>query len=129
MRSNTVRFLALCAVAASIALYGQKPQESINGYVAAAGDFIVKFRSSDPASRNNVQALTDANTPVRLSRFDEVYLFHSRSRTGQQGITAINGRVDIAYAEPNYLVRSTVVPNDTSFGSLWGLNRISAPSA
>lgn len=29
---------------------------------------------------------------------------------------------DVEYAEPNYIYRSTLVPNDTRFAELWGLN-------
>ena len=42
---------------------------------------------------------------------------------------------DVLYAEPNYILHLTAkpnltaTPNDPSFGSLWGLTKISAPSA
>ena len=31
---------------------------------------------------------------------------------------------DVLYAEPNYIVKALVVPNDPSFGDLWGLHNI-----
>lgn len=36
---------------------------------------------------------------------------------------------DVLYAEPNYVAVADVVPNDPSFGSLWGLQKINAPEA
>jgi len=42
---------------------------------------------------------------------------------------------DVLYAEPNYILHTTAkanitaTPNDPSFGSLWGLSKISAPAA
>ncbi len=36
---------------------------------------------------------------------------------------------DVEYAEPDYVVRALVVPNDPSFSSLWGLSTIAAPAA
>lgn len=36
---------------------------------------------------------------------------------------------DLEVCEPNYVVSASLVPNDTSYGSLWGLDKISAPAA
>lgn len=35
----------------------------------------------------------------------------------------------VEYAEPNYLVQSTAVPNDTSYANLYGMQKISAEAA
>jgi len=35
----------------------------------------------------------------------------------------------VAYVEPNYMVRASVIPDDTLYGDLWGMTRIRAPEA
>jgi subtilisin family serine protease len=54
---------------------------------------------------------------------------HSHSKNVATLIRELSARGDVAYAEPNYIVHATLTPNDPSFGNLWGLNTISAPSA
>lgn len=66
-------------------------------------------------------------------------LFHIKVRPGSEEgiIQRLNGRDDIAYAEPNYIYRTTLykqgyyvdnagdglnIPNDEHFGKLWGLH-------
>ncbi len=39
-----------------------------------------------------------------------------------QALASFQGRADVAYAEPDYLVHAAVIPNDTHFGSLYGLH-------
>ena len=36
---------------------------------------------------------------------------------------------DVLYAEPNYIVKTTIAPNDARFGELWGLNNIGQAGA
>jgi subtilisin family serine protease len=43
--------------------------------------------------------------------------------------TALARDPGVVWAEPNYLYRTDRTPNDTSFGSLWGLAQIAAPAA
>ncbi|MCI0377016.1 MAG: S8 family serine peptidase [Gemmataceae bacterium] len=39
-----------------------------------------------------------------------------------EALAEYQARADVAYAEPDYFVHAAVIPNDTSFGSLYGLN-------
>jgi hypothetical protein len=36
---------------------------------------------------------------------------------------------DVEYAEPNYVRRASLAPNDPDFGELWGLQKVDAPEA
>src|ERR671923_15257 len=53
----------------------------------------------------------------------------------EEAISLFEQIPDVLYAEPNYILHLTAnpnitaTPNDPSFGSLWGLAKISAPSA
>ncbi len=58
-----------------------------------------------------------------------------RNVSVEDAIAAYQQDPDVLYAEPNHILhltaapKITVTPNDPSFGSLWGLTKISAPSA
>jgi subtilisin family serine protease len=120
--------VALCtAIALQPAVRSQTPTpaqqatEIVEGHEAVAGEVLVQFASSAPAGRHlDLEQAVEAveNVPVgraglrryRSSAFDvETLLAHFRAQP------------DVVFAEPNYILRKTVVPNDPSFGSLWGL--------
>ena len=44
-------------------------------------------------------------------------------------LAAFRARPGVQFAQPDYKVSITATPNDPSFGSLWGLDAISAPTA
>ena len=46
-----------------------------------------------------------------------------------RAVAALNLRDDVLYAEPNYILRTDVTPNDPSFPQLYGMNLIGAPLA
>ncbi|MEQ1934112.1 MAG: S8 family peptidase [Fimbriimonadaceae bacterium] len=49
--------------------------------------------------------------------------------TVQQGLTVFRGRSDVIYAEPNFVYRASLIPNDPLFGQLYGMNIVKAPQA
>jgi len=40
----------------------------------------------------------------------------------ESAIASLEQQADVLYAEPNYIYEATDIPNDPSFGQLWGLN-------
>lgn len=46
-----------------------------------------------------------------------------------RAVDSLNARSDVEFAEPDYVWRKSATPNDPSFGSLYGMQRISAPGA
>lgn len=52
-----------------------------------------------------------------------------QARTVAEAVKEYGMDDDVEYAEPDYVVRALVVPNDPRFSSLWGLSAIAAPSA
>src|SRR5918994_3414009 len=39
-----------------------------------------------------------------------------------EAVSELKGRPEVAYAEPNFLYRSTAIPDDPLFPTLWGLD-------
>lgn len=58
-----------------------------------------------------------------------VYLLRSRTVAVPDLIDQLAIRSDVAYVEPNFVIQIDKTPNDPSFGLLYGLQKISAPSA
>jgi len=61
--------------------------------------------------------------------FDTIRRLRSRSKNTAELIERLMRNPHVLYAEPNYIVTIDKTPNDPSYGSLWGLPKISAPSA
>ncbi|MFN2578713.1 MAG: S8 family serine peptidase [Pyrinomonadaceae bacterium] len=73
--------------------------------------------------------------PVQVDRFEGSDLVEGlriarvAASDTLKAVAALNQREDVLYAEPNYILRLDVTPNDPSFTQLYGLNLIGAPQA
>lgn len=68
----------------------------------------------------------------RLREYKGLDLEQVRVKPGKslaKAIRELEADADVEYAEPNYVVHTQVIPSDISYGSLWGMNKISAPAA
>jgi len=86
------------------------------------GEVVVSYRSQvDRAARAELRAASGARLIARIpaARTDVVKV--GRGRVAET-IAALESSPDVAFAEPNYYVRSSAVPNDPRYGQLWGLN-------
>ncbi|OLE55990.1 MAG: hypothetical protein AUG51_00235 [Acidobacteria bacterium 13_1_20CM_3_53_8] len=95
--------------------------EVINGHEAVAGNVLVKFRS-----RTTPNALDQARQEVGADDVHRVggtgvHLFHSSSKSTVALLAEMSARVDVLYAEPDYIVSADTVPDDPDFPNLWGL--------
>src|SRR2546425_1691493 len=101
---------------------GALPQVvNVNGYPAMAGEVLVKYRRSLGADeRGQLDQQTDADRNDAIGSVG-VRRIHSRSRDTSALLAFLRNHPDVAYAEPNYIVQADALPNDTSFGILWGL--------
>src|SRR5262245_25696619 len=91
---------------------------------SVAGEVIVKLKSG--ASEIDVKQLeqdTDSDVNAELSRTGNgvIRRIHSRSKTTDELITKLKANSKVEYAEPNYILQVDTVPNDPSFGQLYGL--------
>src|SRR5262245_26765382 len=106
----------------------REPQiEMINGAEAVSGDLIVCFNETDELQRqtfmDNLISQTNASVHRRIGQ-DSLNLLHIRSTNmNTQALMRMASRLaGVRYFEPNYIRRATVIPNDTQFGQLWGMN-------
>ncbi|HYB94017.1 MAG TPA: S8 family serine peptidase, partial [Vicinamibacterales bacterium] len=117
--------LALMTLSAD-ALFSQESQPArrtvvIDGREAVEGEVIVRYRSQAgriQRARAEIQADSDVVEPIgRLG----ARRLRSYDLSTSEMIARLSANPDVEFVEPNYIIRATAVPNDPSFGSLWGL--------
>ena len=131
-RSPAVRWiavwLALGAMASSIPVSSQGvPRRRrlstilINGHEAIQGEVLVRYRNQQASfERARAEQEADADQVETVDRRG-VRRMHSRRYHTQALLTMLRANPDVAWVEPNYVIRVDAVPNDPFFGSLWGL--------
>jgi len=126
--------LAVCGVASGAAPDGGVPSGVVPGRGVATGaipslpphvpnEVIVKFRDRVPESAKSTARSGVSGTRVRAFRILDGLEHHRLPPHVSVDAAIANYRKnpDVLYAEPNYIVRTTYTPNDTSFFDLWGL--------
>jgi len=94
----------------------------------APGQVLIKFKADKTVAQKNT--LKDAMNAQSLKTYPEgIELWKIKSPQNSIDIKALvsqyRNHPDIEFVEPNYIVSlGSTVPNDPSFGSLWGLNNI-----
>jgi subtilisin family serine protease len=91
-----------------------------------AGTVLVGFNSnvSNLQVRKNI-----LNNNLNIKKEVGVKTFVVKTSDVESSILKIKKISGVRYAEPNYIVKATVVPNDPYYPQLWGMEKISAPTA
>lgn len=92
----------------------------------APGEVIVKF-SGDKASASAALAAVGAQEVETLDFIGAVRM--KVSAPVLSAVAQLSASAGVEYAQPNYVYRASVIPNDPSYGSLYGMTKISAPAA
>jgi subtilisin family serine protease len=116
------KYISLIIIVLSILSCGGETQKRDAGAVYKEGEILVKFRQNIGDMKKNaahhmlgaqmmkkvkVEGVEKIKLPDNLSVEDAVRLYRENP--------------DVEYAEPNYLVRAAVIPNDTRFTEQWYL--------
>lgn len=110
--------LGIAAVAVA-----QAPAEFIEGEV------LVKFRGGAQMAAPVDHARIGARAVETLNRLNVQRVVLPKSVDMGQALAHYRGLPNVEFAEPNYIARHfQVTPNDPSYGSQWGLPKISAPA-
>ncbi|MEW6586966.1 MAG: S8 family serine peptidase [Nitrospirota bacterium] len=87
------------------------------------GEILVKFKAKTPAYE--MMALHREIGVSRVTELDRVgvqRILLSGSSSVDEAIRYYRSDPNVEYAEPNYIVRKAVIPNDPGFGEIWGLS-------
>lgn len=94
------------------------------------GELLVKYRAwPRKAALEDLQRQRGIST---LRTFRSIAVRHLRLPEGmtvKEAMAILQDDPDVAYAEPNYVRRISLTPNDPDFGELWGLQNVDAPEA
>jgi len=95
------------------------------------GQVIVKYKRK--SERSQVSSLLQNASIHEVRSFDDINVLLCRiedaSKSVHEAVEECNAQPAIEYAEPNYIYRSSVEPNDTRWSSLYGIRQIAAPAA
>lgn len=91
------------------------------------GEVLVKFK--DEVSRPGIASLSvDVGAKEVGTLSMNATVIHQYKLDGalsvDEAVLKYRNNPNVEYAEPNYLYRLQIIPNDTQFGSLWGLHNI-----
>src|SRR5215475_4278820 len=104
--------------------YAAQPQPQRPEYVP--DEIIVKFREGVDESQKDLARFRVFGTrkkAFKVIRGLEVVKLFPRVSV-EDAIDLLRQDPDVLYAEPNYILRTTLIPNDTRFGEMWGLNNV-----
>jgi subtilisin family serine protease len=106
---------------------GRLEIEDIGAREAAAREILVKFHEPpQPAQLGRLAADADSEDMQPVGRAG-VFRIRSRTRSVAALLAAFAKRPDIAFAEPNYVVRTMSEPSDPFFPALWALRNFGQP--
>ncbi len=125
-RLFSIGLIALLGLVLNPAGHANAPEEPaapLHG-VYVSGEILVQFKSNTPTFL--IEGLHAAIGAVKKRNLDrrgglqQVKL--PNGMTVEEGIARYRKNSNVDYAEPNYLRHALLMPDDTSFGLLWGLN-------
>jgi subtilisin family serine protease len=94
--------------------------DRFGGHEVVSGEALVKFRAGyNEANVVSAEDEADADPSERVN--GALHRLRSRSKNVEELVTLLSRRGDVEFAEPNYIVRADVSPNDPQFPNLWGL--------
>lgn len=94
------------------------------------GELIVKFRAGVRADGvSDALALAGVRTVRSFALTGARLVALPGGMSVQEAIRIFSSDPDVLYAEPNYLLRKSAVPNDTYYSEQWGLQKVDAPNA
>lgn len=91
------------------------------------GELLVKYRDEAEARRSH--ASKKAGVIKGFKRLNIHHVKLPSSLSVEDAIREYKKDPNVEYAEPNYIVRKSVLPNDPRYSDQWGHTKISSPAA
>ncbi|HEX6715522.1 MAG TPA: hypothetical protein VF088_00340, partial [Pyrinomonadaceae bacterium] len=98
------------------------------------GEVLVRYRNEASAKRrtgsSRVTTKEGLEIPVQVERFagsnlvEGLRIAHVPVEHTLKAVAALRNQPDVLYAEPNYILKADVTPNDPSFPQQYGMTKI-----
>src|SRR5436190_8203963 len=95
--------------------------ESFQGQDVVAGEIIVRFRNATGIQTQVLGALDADLVQAEVVGRSGAVRLKSRTRSVVALLQAYGNRIDVLYAEPNYILHAEDLPNDALFGQQWAM--------
>ena len=93
----------------------------LDGREVVEGEVIVRYRAlTGQIERERAEFQADSEASEAIGRRGARRM-SSRVLTTRQMLERLRANPDVEFVEPNYIIRASAVPNDSSMGQLWGL--------
>jgi subtilisin family serine protease len=88
------------------------------------GQMLVKFKASVPTATRDAKHVKEGHVKMRELKRSGVHAVQlAPSQTIEEAIARYRADPDVEYAEPNYVLRAMLTPNEPTYiNLLWGLN-------
>lgn len=113
-------------------LQGPREQSKTHYPNAVPGEILVRFRPESKAKRLGAQVVTEKTgrqIAMSIRALNPSFELLEGLRVAKvdpsdtsRAIEALRARPDVIYAEPNYIRRALVAPNDPRYPEMWGLH-------
>ncbi len=129
LRRRCVRTGVLFAFFLMTASFSLAQNMTYNGYTVVADELLIRLKTPDAAAAARVQAAMPAAVFENLSPSLGIHRVRVPGLSFQVWRGVLEKHPDVLYAEPNYIVKGDNTPNDANYPLLYGMVKISAPSA
>lgn len=122
---NQLKILLFLVIVLPVFSYAQLREKG-----AIRDEVLVKFRPG--TSAEVAHRINSKNSGIVLERLADLGWQRIKLPAGKRTESAIADYLasdQVEAAQPNYYYHLQLTPNDTSYGSLWGMTKISAPQA
>src|SRR6266704_3884589 len=111
----------IAALLGCASAWAQLEIEMHQGQQTVARTVLVKFKATAAGeSIRQLKQTEDIDVDEGIGGI-QVRKLRSRSKGVAALLALLRARADVEYAEPDYIVQAIAIPNDPSFGQLWGL--------
>lgn len=122
---SALLFLSVLFLNPSASAQSQRPLPAAStGYVP--GEVIVKLKSPSEGSLQKDYQLTSLEKILKQHKLkdkglDRLILVKQKDADVSQLVDKLKKDPRVEYAEPNFILKTTLIPNDPNFTNLWGL--------
>ena len=88
------------------------------------GELIIKFRNSRKEEIDLLLRQKKLSILKEFRNLKNLFIVKTNEKKIYDVIRELRSMPEVEYAEPNYIVKAVILPNDTYFGNQWGLHNI-----